>query len=74
MSARRDKTIEEKTIAADIGNEEANPTSIDGDGAGAISKSCDDQENFQNLEYCRSERERGRESVSLWRLNLKQKR
>ncbi|KAI8025763.1 hypothetical protein LOK49_LG02G01377 [Camellia lanceoleosa] len=42
MSVRRDKTIEEQTIAPEIGNEYADPASIDGDGAGATSNSCAD--------------------------------
>ncbi|CAL5330827.1 unnamed protein product [Camellia sinensis] len=42
MSMRRDKTIEQQTIAPEIGNEYADPASIDGDGAGATSNSCAD--------------------------------
>ncbi|CAL5330824.1 unnamed protein product [Camellia sinensis] len=42
MRTRREKAIEEHTTAPEIGKEYADPASIDGDGAGAISNSCAD--------------------------------
>ncbi|CAL5380465.1 unnamed protein product [Camellia sinensis] len=42
MSETKDKTSDEHTTAAGMGNEKADPASTPGAGAGAIPKSCAD--------------------------------
>ncbi|GMP41781.1 hypothetical protein CsSME_00011754 [Camellia sinensis var. sinensis] len=42
MSATKDKTSDEHTMAAEMGNENADPASTPGASAGAIPKSCAD--------------------------------